>query len=170
MSSFVRGGNRLAVFVLELELPRAAVAGEVEHVVGVPFDRRRDDLGMAHLEDANLDVLMPLGHLHRVEDVLQLPLVVEHGGAGVALIEGADRDEDLDRSRQRWLRLHGDPDRSSHRDHGRDRGEQAVVRQSQRLEGQAEQLGVVRLEADLDHGPHVAPRHQVGDGLAGLAG
>ena len=96
-----RGGNGFAVFVLEFELPRAAVAGEVKHMVDVPLDRRRDDLGMAHLEDAHLDVLMPLGHLHRVEDVLQLPLVVEHGGAGVALVGGADRDEDLDRSRQR---------------------------------------------------------------------
>ena len=76
-----RGGDGLAVLVFELELPRAAVAGEVQHVVGVALDRRGDDPGMAHLEDPHLDVLMPLGRLHRVEDVLQLPLVVEHGRA-----------------------------------------------------------------------------------------
>ena len=56
---------------------------------------------VAHLQDAHLDVLVPLGNLNGVQDVLQLVLMVQDRRAGVPLVWRPDGDEHLDRPGQR---------------------------------------------------------------------
>jgi hypothetical protein len=119
-----------AILVFELEQARAAVTREMEDVVRIALDRLGDHVRMADLEDPNLHVLVPLRLLHGVEDVLKLLLVVEHRGAGVPLVRSADRGEDFDRSRERRPLLCGDTRGAPHGHDGRQRREEAIVRQA----------------------------------------
>ena len=54
---------------------------EMQHVIGIGLERAADDDRVAHFEDANLAVLVALRRFDGVENVLQLPLLVEHGSA-----------------------------------------------------------------------------------------
>ena len=101
MRSSAVTGDRAAVLVLQLEHARRAMAGEVQHVVGVVLDRLADLIWVADLEDAHLDVLVTLRRLDRVEDRLQLALLVEHRRPRLLLVRRADRDKDLERPGQR---------------------------------------------------------------------
>lgn len=64
-------------------------------MVGVPVQRRRDHGGVADLEETHLRVLQPVGRLDRVEDVLQLPFLVEHGRGSRLLVRRAHGHQDL---------------------------------------------------------------------------
>ena len=102
-----RDRHRLAVLILQLQAAGAAMAAQMQHVVGVRLDRLGDRLGVAHLQDLHLHVVEPLGRLYRIENVLQLPLVVEHRRCRAALIGGPHRHQHLQRPRQGGLRRRG---------------------------------------------------------------
>jgi hypothetical protein len=86
--------DRVALFIVELEAAGLAMAGDIEDVVLVALERVVDRVRIARLQDADLDVVVALGRLDGVEDVLQLPLVIEHVVCGLALIRRTDRDQD----------------------------------------------------------------------------
>ncbi|MEE8525020.1 MAG: hypothetical protein V3T72_13880, partial [Thermoanaerobaculia bacterium] len=153
-----------------LEDAGAAVAREMEHVVAVALDRLADLPRRADLEDPHLDVLPRPRLVDRVEDVLQLALLVEHHVGGPALVRGADRHQNLQRSRQ--PRRGGRPQTggAAHGHHLRMHRQQPVVREAQGLERQTEEPGVGGLETHLHGDPGGSAVDQLGDGAGGGAG
>lgn len=139
-----RCGYGAAVFVLQHKHPGVAVAGEVEHVVGVGLDRRADHGGMTHLENAHLGVPAAVRWLNRVEDVLQLPLLIENRRGGLSLVGRAHGDEDLEGAGEGLTRARRETQRPTQHD---DRGvgrQQAVTLQAQGLEGEPELPAEIR--------------------------
>ncbi len=108
--------------------------------------------------------------LHAVEDVLQLPLLVEHRGGGLPLVRRPHGDQELERpgGRREGLGCEG---RRPAQDHdGEVERQQPAVRQAQGLEGQAEEVGGVGLEQHLDRGPHAAAVGEPGQRLSRALG
>ena len=175
---FLDGGNQPvgrrrhgpAVFVLQLELARAAVAGQVQDVVRVGFQSRSDLVRVTDFQDADLGILAGPSRLDGVQDVLQLALQVEHDRAGLLLVGRTDGGQDLQGAGQGRACAGREPQRTAEHHGRRVGGQQAIVRQSQRLERQAQQFGALRLDADFDQGADRAAVEQVADGLARVAG
>ena len=161
-----RDRHRLAEFILQLQRPGGAVTAEVKHVVGIGGDRGGDLLGMAHLQNLHRHVVVPLGRFHGIEDVLQLPLVVEQRGAG-ALIRSTHRHQHLQRPRQRWQRRRGRGGQSAAQQHCGPQGEQASISQRQHFIGQPQQLRILRLDLHQHRHAHPGAIHQPAQGCGG---
>ncbi len=88
-------GHGIAVFVLQFDQPGASVAGQVQHVIRVAFQRRRDLLRVPHFEDTDFGVAVFDGGFQGVENALEFVLQIENAVAGLAFVGGADGDKDL---------------------------------------------------------------------------
>jgi len=128
------------------------VAGDVEDVVGVGLEGFADVFGVADFEDADFGVFRALGEADRIEDDLQFALGIEQGAVALAFIGRAHGDKDLEGSGEGAAALPCDAGQPPQHCHGRLCGQQPVIRQAQRFEGEAEQPAG-GLEGDFHGGP-----------------
>ena len=149
----------LTQFVFQDEFARSAVAGEVQHVVAVPLNGLGDLGGMAHFQDAHLGVAVALERFHRVENLLQLPFVVQHGVVALVFVGRAHRHQHLERSGHGFLDGCGNSGQRSHHHHILVQGKSLTIAQAQGLPWQARHFGV-------SGGEH----HLQGDAYLGLGG
>jgi hypothetical protein len=149
-----RGGAQCAaLFVLKFQRARQAVAGQMQHMIGIEPDCVSDDFGMSDFENADLAVLMEPGRFDPIENVLQLPFLVEHRAGTRSFIRGGDGNQDFQRPGERRLRFAVKAERPAHHHDGRLQGEHPAAGQAGRLEGQSKQFGPIRLPADFHNGP-----------------
>lgn len=144
-----RDAHRGAVFVLELDHARSAVAGEVQHVELVVRECTADLHWVADLEEAHLDVVVARGWRDRVQNSLQLALEVEHRVGRPAFVGRADSHDYLERRRRGTTGQGlGAGDDAPHGDAGRERGDSTIEARS--FEGQREERRFARFEAQLE--------------------
>ena len=155
-----RDGHRLAVLVFQLQAARSAMAAEMQHVIGISFDGRGDLIGMAHLQDLHLHVVASLSWLHRVQDVLHFPLVIQHGGGPSPLVRGADRHQHFEGARQRRGRGRGWSRQPSPHQHGGLDRQQPAIGKPHGLERQPQQLRVFRLDLHQHRRSHLSAIQQ----------
>ena len=150
-------GQGLAVFRFQLQLPRPAVTGEVQHVIGIALQRLADLIGMAHLQQPHLGkgVRQATQGLERLQDQAHFPFVVEQHRVRAPLIRRRHRHQQFQWARQglpvdRW------PDQEPLHCHRVEQSQRTAIGQQQCLIGQGQQTAVGRNHGHLHPVAHLA--------------
>jgi hypothetical protein len=90
--------HRSTVFVFQFDAARAAVAGQVQHVVGVRGQGAADFFRVTHFQNAHLRIAVLRRWFDGVEQVAQFPFVVKRDAGAAAFVRCADGDQDFQRA------------------------------------------------------------------------
>ena len=150
-------GQGLAVFRFQLQLPRPAVTGKVQHVISIALQRLADLIGMAHLQQPHLGkgVSQATQGLERLQDQAHFPLVVKQHRVRAPLIRGRHRHQHFQWARQ-GLPMDRRPVQPPLQCHRVEQSQRTAIGQNQSLIGQSQQTAVGRGHGHLHPVTHLA--------------